>query len=118
MKVTPSKGALLGHEAFARSDQAAFAAAGVPAMLINEGFDWAGHTEGEAVHRLWGWFESRYHTPFDDLEQELDFEAATLHCGAILAVAWAVADGPKPPQWRPGAPYAYERMLSLAEHER
>ena len=39
-EVTAADDVMWGHEAFARSDQAAFAEAGVPSILINEGFNW------------------------------------------------------------------------------
>ena len=55
-----------------------------------------------------------YHSPGDDLRQPLDFEAASLHCAVVLEMVETVADATVAPQWRPGVPYAYRRLLRLA----
>lgn len=114
VSVTPADGYAWSHEAFQRSDQAAFAEAGVPSILVNEGFRWAGTSVAEATHRVWWWFENRYHTPLDDLDQPLDFEAARDHCRVVGALVRRVASSQTPPEWYQGTPYAYERLLSLA----
>ena len=116
LAVTPTTEIMWSHAAFARSDQAAFAEAGVPSILVSEGFRWPGTPFAEAVHRMWLWFETRYHTPFDDLDQPLDFDASRRHCGVTLAFIWAVADRRTAPQWKPGSSFAYRRLLSMAEH--
>ncbi|MEX1310974.1 MAG: M20/M25/M40 family metallo-hydrolase [Candidatus Sulfomarinibacteraceae bacterium] len=116
LAVTPTTEIMWSHAAFARSDQAAFAEAGVPSILISEGFRWPGTPFAEAVHRMWLWFETRYHTPFDDLDQPLDLDASRRHCGVTLAFIWAVADRRTAPQWKPGSSFAYQRLLSMAEH--
>ncbi len=46
VEVGHAEGVVAGHEAYMRSDQAAFAAAGVPAILVNEGFRWRSHRPG------------------------------------------------------------------------
>jgi hypothetical protein len=56
----------------------------------------------------------RYHSPSDDLDQPIDYSAAALHCNAVLELVVAVADDPQMPTWYPWAPYAYERLLSIA----
>ena len=104
-----------GHEAYARSDQAAFAEAGVPAILVNEGLSWKGTRREEAVRQTIEWLAMVYHSPRDDLAQPLNFEASREHCGVVLALVLAVANALEPPQWRPGVPYAYQRLLSLAD---
>jgi hypothetical protein len=114
LMVTPTNEIMWSHEAFARSEQAAFAEAGVPSILVSEGFRWSETPFAEAVHRMWLWFETRYHTPFDDLEQPLDFEASRRHCGVTLAFVCAVADRRTAPQWKPGSSFAYQRLLSMA----
>ena len=108
----------VGHEAYVRSDQAAFAAAGVPAILVNEGFRWQRSTREEAVGQTVAWLAEVYHTPADDLAQPLDFTASRQHCGVVLALLLAVADSPLAPQWRPGVPHAYQRLLSIADESR
>lgn len=109
---------VLGHEAFTRSDQAVFAEAGIPAILVVEGLEWRNTPRDQALQDLARWFSEVYHTPSDDVDQPLDFGACRQHCGAIAAFALAVADAPLDPEWRPGVPYAYERLLSLADEAR
>lgn len=118
LEVTPVGEVMWSHEAFARSDQAAFAEAGVPSILVVEGLSWRHASRDEARRRLGTWFETRYHDPADDLQQPLDLEASRQHCQAVLALVWTTAEVRDAPQWHPGVPYAYERLLSLAGHER
>ena len=103
-----------GHEAYARSDQAAFAAVGVPAILVSEGFSWHRTSREEAIARATQWLTTVYHSPADDVEQPLDFAASAQHLGIVLALVLTVADSPAPPEWHPGVRYAYQRALSLA----
>ena len=107
-----------GRQAFERSDQAVFAEAGIPAILVNEGLDWRTTPREAAVAKTLRWFAARYHSPFDDLSQPLDFEAAREHLAVIVTLTGMVADASLAPEWRPGAPYAYQRLLTLAEEGR
>ena len=107
-----------GRAAFERSDQVVFAEVGIPAILINEGLDWRSTSRDEAVARTLQWFAARYHSPFDDLSQPLDFEASREHLAVIVTLVGAVADASLAPEWRPGVPYAYRRLLTLAEEGR
>jgi hypothetical protein len=106
--------AVWDHAAYARGDQLAFAEAGVPSVLVTEGFDWPGRSEDEAIGIALGWMAERYHSPQDDLDQPIDWEAAALHCNAVLNLVLETADNPAPPKWHPYSPYAYERQLSIA----
>ncbi len=101
-------------ESFARSDQLAFAERGVPSILVSEGFRWQRRSEDEAIAATVRWLEEIYHSPADDLAQPLDWAAARDHAGLLAALVYAVADDLREPSWCPGAPYAYERLLSLA----
>jgi hypothetical protein len=118
VEVGQVEGVVAGHEAYMRSEQAAFAAAGVPAILVNEGFRWRSTTPESALRQTVEWLAGVYHSPADDLEQPLDFAASRQHCGVVLALLLTVADSPVEPQWRPGVPYAYQRLLSLADETR
>jgi hypothetical protein len=103
-----------GAESFSRSDQKAFAERGVPSILVNEGFQLRGMTEDEAVAASIRWLQTRYHTPFDDLEQPLDWQAVEQHCGVVLALVYTLAEDPRDPEWFQGTPYLYERLVSRA----
>jgi hypothetical protein len=109
---------VLGHEAFARSEQAVFAEAGIPAILVNEGFAWIGHSRSQAIEMTAEWFDTRYHSPSDDLGQHLDFSASRDHLALLAALVMMVADADLAPEWKPGVPYAYRRLLMRAQDER
>ncbi len=102
------------QDGFARSDQLAFAEAGVPAVMVNEGFTWDQYDRAEAVEQAIDWITNVYHTPGDDLDQGLNFEAAERHVQALLGLVLTLADDPIAPKWDPQTVYAYERALAQA----
>jgi Zn-dependent M28 family amino/carboxypeptidase len=113
--VSPLPGPLRSRaEAFARSDQLAFAEAGVPAILINEGFSREGVSREQAVAETIQWLDRVYHTPADDLDQPLDIAAAARHAELILDVVCTVADARVAPAWKRGVSYRYRRLLEVA----
>lgn len=118
LEVSRPEALATGHEAYARSDQAAFAEAGVPAILVNEGLARAGASRTDGLRQTVEWLATVYHTPADDLAQPLDWEAARRHLSVVLALVLTVGDSLEEPRWRQGAPYAYQRMLSLADAPR
>lgn len=102
-------------EAFARSDQIAFARAGIPSILISERFSYHNHTRAEGWQRIDQWMRDVYHSPFDDLNQPLNFEAARLHCQLLFAFCHPIADGAFYPDWKSGTPFITARLRSIAE---
>ncbi len=97
------------------SDQQAFIEAGVPAMLVSEGFDTVNRRREQALRHAIRWAQTVYHTPFDDLSQPLDFAAAAQHTRVLLALALALASDARPPEWLPGVRHAQARRLSQVE---
>ncbi|MFZ5786164.1 MAG: M28 family peptidase [Acidobacteriota bacterium] len=95
---------------FAFSDQQAFAEAGVPAVLVNEGFTLDGVSTDEAVARAVRWGSRIYHSPDDEPDQPLDFSSCEQHVGLLVELVRSVADDPQPPRWHPGSPYALARL--------
>jgi Zn-dependent M28 family amino/carboxypeptidase len=108
----------LGYEAFERSEQVVFAEAGIPAILINEGLGWQHHSRREALEMTVEWYAERYHSPSDDLEQPLEYSASRDHLALITSLVTMVANADLAPEWKAGVPYAYHRLLSIAEEER
>lgn len=102
-------------DAFASSDQIAFAQAGIPAMLVMEGTGYRNLGSEEGFRRFLEWGRERYHTPFDDADQPVDFAAVQHHTGILLAVLAALADTWETPQWIRGAKYINARLQSIAE---
>jgi len=103
------------HDVYARSDQKAFAEAGVPAILLNESMETIHRDPREALVHAIRWTRTRYHTPRDDLSQAMDWQAARQHAELVAAVAMAIANAEKAPSWKPGVPYRAAQLRALAE---
>lgn len=115
LSVSPIPKGFLQAETFARSDQIAFAQAGIPAILVAEGLDWDHFTRVEAREKMIVWQKERYHTPFDDLSQPINFQAVWQHARLLETLCREIANDSKPPEWHKGVPYLYPRLQSRAE---
>ncbi len=102
-------------EAFNKSDQVAFAEAGVPSILILDGLRNRHGGAGNVLDWLRDWNLRIYHSPFDDLSQSVDLAAVTQHCDFILSFCDRLARIPKPPEWRENVAYSQVRLQSIAE---
>jgi Zn-dependent M28 family amino/carboxypeptidase len=115
LQATPLPTEFLAFESFTRSDQVAFAKAGIPSLLIAEGLCYQNTSRTEGLQRMIEWMQHIYHSPFDDLNQPLNFQAARQHCQVIFAFCHPLADGAFYPDWKPGTPFITARLRSLAE---
>lgn len=102
-------------ESISRSDQFSFMKAGIPSILLTEGLNYKNTTYQQGLDRLIQWTETVYHTPFDDLNQNLNFDAAQQHTLLIFKFSLLLANKTDPPQWNPGSPYINARLQSIAE---
>lgn len=102
-------------EFFHRSDQFSFAQAGIPAILIMEGHEYRNLPSGAGVRRFIMWGREIYHTPFDDLNQDINFAATLQHAQFIFAFTGTLANTFVPPQWKPGTVFSNARLQSIAE---
>ena len=83
---------------FIRSDQYSFVRQGVPAVAITEGFKAADpKINGREVALEWE--KTRYHTPKDDMNQPLNFEAAAKCTRINFGVGYIVAQQTSRPTW-------------------
>lgn len=80
-----------------RSDQWNFIQAGIPA--INFVFGFAPGSESERIYRQW--YREGYHTPKDDLEQKIDWDAAAKFNRFFYGLVEKVADSDVAPAWKP-----------------
>lgn len=86
---------------FIRSDQYSFVRQGVPAVAISDGFKAADpKINGRDVSLAWE--KTRYHTPKDDMNQPLNFEAAAKCTRINFAVGYIVAEETERPTWNKG----------------
>ncbi len=102
------------REAFIRSDQVAFAEAGVPVVLVSEALSGGVDQPGSGLVRGVEWMATTYHSPRDDADQPVRWSAAADHVRVLVATVMALGDARSTPSWRPGVPYAYERLLRRA----
>jgi hypothetical protein len=102
-------------ESISRSDQFSFIKAGIPSILITEGVSYKNTSYEKGIMRLIQWSKNVYHSPFDDLNQPLNFMATLQHTKLIYEFVSRIANKEKPPHWIPGSPYINARLQSIAE---
>lgn len=86
------------EESFIRSDQYSFVKQGVPALDISEGFKTVdSNLNGKEIFLKW--LGTVYHSPQDDMNQPLNFQAAVKCTRVNLAVGYEVAQEDDRPHW-------------------
>jgi Zn-dependent M28 family amino/carboxypeptidase len=86
---------------FIRSDQYSFVLQGVPAVDIEDG----GKSTDPKINGLEvikKWLVTRYHTPLDNMEQPIDFDAAAKGAVMNFLVGYQVAQHDRVPSWNKG----------------
>ncbi|MDZ7624080.1 MAG: M28 family peptidase [Ignavibacteriaceae bacterium] len=102
-------------EAFNQSDQLSFASAGIPSILVLEGTKNKNKSEEEVLYAFIDYMINRYHTPFDDLSQDIDYVAAAQHTGILFELAFSIVNSETVPEWKAGSPFINARLRSIAE---
>jgi Zn-dependent M28 family amino/carboxypeptidase len=86
---------------FVRSDHYSFVRLGVPAIFATEGMKAVDPTvNGRTLFD--NWMATRYHRPNDDLQQPLNFTAATKGAQFQFLVGYHLATDEDVPRWNPG----------------
>jgi hypothetical protein len=106
----------LNYESFARSDQMAFAQGGIPSILIMDGLNYKHLTPAEGLHHWIHWNDHIYHSPFDDLRQEINFEAVYQHTKFLFDFCYRLSNMEQQPQWKEGVPFLNKRLQTIAEN--
>jgi Zn-dependent M28 family amino/carboxypeptidase len=86
---------------FIRSDQYSFVRQGIPAVASNSGLK-SIDPKIQPKEILLNWLGTVYHTPKDDMNQRLDFEAATKYSRFNFLLGYLVAQKSERPAWKPG----------------
>jgi hypothetical protein len=86
---------------FVRADQYSFVRQGVPSVFITEG-EQARDPNFNAKKFNDDWHATRYHSPSDDMNQPLDFDAAVEFMQVDFLVGYDIAQDPQRPTWKPG----------------
>ena len=102
-------------DAFNKSDQLAFAIGGVPSILVLEGLSNSTKSKDEVLKVFIDYYLERYHTPSDDLKQDIDVEAASKHAKILFDLCFHLADQIETPVWKSGSPFINARLRSIAE---
>ena len=102
-------------DAFEKSDQAAFANAGIPSILVMEAPDYVNLSKEEGLKKFINYSENIYHTPFDDLNQPMNFNAAVQHISIIYDLCNLLSNSEETPVWKNNSPYLNARLHSIAE---
>lgn len=117
MKLSTIPEPFLQSESFSRSDNYAFAQAGIPAILIMDGLNHKHGSYEKSVEQMITWAQERYHTPFDDLNQPINYDAVFQHADLIGQFITFVSNSQKAPSWKPGSPYINARLQTIAEQK-
>jgi Zn-dependent M28 family amino/carboxypeptidase len=91
--------AITETESFNKSDQVAFANAGVPACMILDGTYYKNFSENEGIDILYDYFVNRYHKPIDDKSQHINYNAVKQHIAFLTKFSLNVANSYTSPQW-------------------
>lgn len=102
-------------EAFNRSDQIAFSNAGIPSVLVLDAPYFENLSEEEGYKKIIEYEEKIYHSPFDDLSQLINYDAAAQHINFLYQFIVDVANADESPEWNPGSPFINARLRSIAE---
>lgn len=84
---------------FVRSDQYSFVKRGVPGIAISEGTDPSAADPRAATRE---WLLTRYHTPSDDLDQPIHWEAGRDFARFSFLIGYIVASAAEAPRWNEG----------------
>ena len=103
------------YESFFRSDQIAFAMAGVPSLLISEGLKYVHLSDAEGLERILNYSQNIYHTPFDDLSQPMNLDAAVQYLNIVYDFCKRILNSETKPEWNQNSPFVYERLRTIAE---
>jgi hypothetical protein len=115
LKVVPIPEQFIGFGSYTKSDQHSFAKGGIPSLLILEGTDYVNISKSEGLERMINYSTNIYHTPFDDLQQPINYEAALQHMEILIAMINNISNSIKEPEWFSGTPFINARLISKAE---
>lgn len=99
LRVTTNEDALI-KGSFFRSDHFPFARAGVPALSLEGGTDFAGRPAEWGKQQADDYTAHRYHQPSDEVLSTFNYDGAVQQLRVIIRTAMAVADARAQPVWK------------------
>ncbi|MDF1612924.1 M28 family peptidase [Stygiobacter electus] len=100
---------------FNLSDQLSFAQAGIPSILIYEGLKNKDKSEDKVIKSFYDYMSKKYHTPFDDLNQDIDYIAAVQHAQFLTDFILKISNSESEPEWFDGVEFNNVRLNNRAE---
>lgn len=104
-----------GH--FFQSDQVLLAQAGIPAVLLRPGLNYADREPGWGREQLRSYREQRHHRPQDELRPENDYRGLAQQARLGARLAWALAQSASYPEWLPSSEFrsAGQRLKQMRQ---
>lgn len=115
LRITEIPPEFKSFNAFSKSDQYSFAKAGIPSMMITEGPDYLNIDKEEGLQKLIDYASNIYHSPFDDLSQDINYDAVVQHIEILYSMIEKLANTEKEPEWFSGVPFINARLISKVE---
>jgi Zn-dependent M28 family amino/carboxypeptidase len=86
---------------FIRADHYSFVRQGIPSVTVNEGLT-AKDANVDGRKFVEDWIATRYHSPIDDMNQPLNFDATIQYMQLNFMAGYEVANAPSRPTWNAG----------------
>lgn len=102
-------------EAFNRSDQIAFSKAGIPSILILDAPNYTHLSYNEGIQEIIDYDQHYYHTPFDDLNIKIDYNATAKYTKLISTFIMETSNYPYQIKWNKNVPFNSTRLQTIAE---
>lgn len=90
---------------FYRSDQLAFARAGLPAILLRSGVQYLEHDPEWGRERWRSYYAQQYHRASDQVRSDFDYRGMVQVARILSRLLWSLADSLEFPVWRPGSEF-------------
>lgn len=103
LQVSPDPFPRLGD--FYRSDQIAFARAGVPAVLLRSGIRYPEKDSSWGGEQWRAYLDQRYHRPSDQVAQDFDYRGLVQLARVLSRLVWSLAESADFPAWLPGSEF-------------
>ncbi|MBA3440986.1 MAG: M28 family peptidase [Pyrinomonadaceae bacterium] len=103
---------------FYRSDHFEFAKQGVPALYTDSGTEYTGKSESYSEQKRDEYTTRDYHKVSDEVKADWDLSGAVEDLHLLFEVGYAVAEGNRFPEWKPGTEFKAKREQMLRRHGR
>jgi hypothetical protein len=90
---------------FYRSDQVAFARAGLPAVSLRSGVQYVERDSSWGSEQWSTYFDQRYHRPSDQARPDFDYRGLIQTARVLTRLAWSLAESTEFPRWLPGSAF-------------